>query len=448
MAPLSTLPFPVLVHLWYNRQMKLQISPQRTEVGFEDYKPPYTQAQAVAEASRCLYCYDAPCVRVCPTHIDIPQFIRKIASDNVRGSARTIFDANILGYSCARACPVEELCVGDCVYNEAGIPPIQIGRLQRYSTEMAIREGWSFFEAGPSTGRSVGLVGAGPASLACAHELRRLGHACTIYEKADVPGGLDVTGIAPYKLKADEALAEIAWVLRIGGIELRGGVEVGKDLPWESLEQQHDAVFVGMGLGPDRRLEGGDLEGVHGAVAFIERLKLGTVDLSAVRQAVVVGGGNTAMDCLRELASLKFPSVTMVYRGTEEKMSGYQHEWDAAKKLGAVGIFGAKPVGLAGKTAVEGIVVEVDGKPRLLEAQLVLVAIGQSRLGAQLAPLGIDADASGKLQVGEGGALSRPRWYAGGDCANGGKEVVNAVAEGKAAARAIHRQLSNVLGAS
>jgi dihydropyrimidine dehydrogenase (NAD+) subunit PreT len=414
---------------------------ERSELAFPDGKPAYNQAQAVAEASRCLYCHNPPCVQACPTHIDIPTFIRKIATGNVKGSARTIFDANILGYSCARACPVEELCVGDCVYNDAGIPPIQIGRLQRYSTEIAVREGWSYFTAGAPTGKSVGLVGAGPASLACAHELRRLGHACTLYEKSQVPGGLDVTGIAPYKLRGDEALQEIHWVCRIGGIDVQAGVEVGKDIAWEELERRHDAVFVGMGLGPDRRLPGADLDGVDGAVAWIEKMKLGSVSLAGVRSAVVLGGGNTAMDCLRELAGLGVPEVTMVYRGTPEGMSGYKHEWEAAKKLGVRGIFGATPAGFVGEGRVSGVRFKTAEGEQEIPAQLVLLAIGQARLGEQLRPLGIQADTSGRLIADAHGALSRPRWYAGGDCTNGGMEVVNAVAEGKAAALSIHRAM-------
>src|SRR4051812_30208602 len=192
----------------------------RSETGFSDHKPAYTDAQAKTEANRCLFCADAPCIKACPTSIDIPQFIRKIATDNLKGSARTIFDANILGMSCARVCPVEVLCVGDCVYNEMGVDPIQIGKLQRYATDTAFAEGWRFFEAGKDTGKSVGLVGAGPSSLAAAHELRRQGQRVTIYDKRAVVGGLNTTGVAPYKMKADRSLDETAWVLGIGGIEI------------------------------------------------------------------------------------------------------------------------------------------------------------------------------------------------------------------------------------
>lgn len=409
----------------------------RSEDVFEDYKAPYDAQQAAAEASRCLYCYDAPCIKACPTEIDIPNFIRKIATGNVKGSARTIFSSNILGASCARVCPVEVLCVGDCVYNEAGIPPIQIGRLQRYATDQAVSQNWRFFEAGAATGKRVALVGAGPASLAAAHELRRLGHAVTLFEKAAVPGGLNVTGVAPYKLRVEDALDELEWVLGIGGVEIVTNTEIGHDRSWESLGADHDAVFVGVGLGPDRGLPGAEMPGVVGAVAWIERMKLGRVDLTGVREAVVIGGGNTAVDCVRELVGLGVPSVTMVYRGAEAKMSGYVHEWDAAKKEGVRAVWNAAPAGFVGDGQVSGVRYTGPDGEGFVPAQLVLLAIGQSKLGEQLAELGIRAD-NGRVVADATGATSRPGWYVGGDASNGGKEVVNAVAEGKRAAAGIH----------
>jgi glutamate synthase (NADPH/NADH) small chain len=412
----------------------------RSESTFEDYKSPYDAQQAAAEASRCLYCHDAPCIKACPTGIDIPNFIRKIATGNTKGSAKTIFSANILGASCARVCPVEVLCVGDCVYNEAGIPPIQIGRLQRYATDQAVANDWRFFTAGPDSGKRVALIGAGPASLAAAHELRRHGHACTIFEKGAVPGGLNVTGVAPYKLRAEDAVAELDWVLGIGGIEIVLNTEIGRDRSWDSLAD-FDAVFLGIGLGPDRSLPGADLAGVHGAVAWIEQMKLGNVDVSGVRNAVVIGGGNTAIDCVRELLGLDVANVTMLYRGTEAKMSGYHHEWDAGKKEGARAIWGATPAGFVGTDRVSGVRYTSDGATHEVPADLVLLAIGQSKLGDSLAGLGIVSE-GGRIVVDAGGATSRAGWYAAGDAANGGKEVVNAVAEGKRAAAAIHAFIS------
>jgi glutamate synthase (NADPH/NADH) small chain len=419
----------------------------RSETAFEDFKLPLLRDAAVAEANRCLFCSDAPCVNACPTHIDIPQFIRKIATDNVHGSAKTIFESNILGMSCARVCPVEVLCVGACVYNDLEQPPIAIGKLQRYATDTAFEKGWRFFEAGKPTGRKVALIGAGPASLAAAHELRRLGHDCTIFEKRATVGGLNTFGVAPYKMKADRSLTETEWVLSIGGIEVKTGVTVGTDISLEQLERDFDAVFVGVGLGADSALglPGENLPGVHGAVAWIEHMKLGKADMSAVRHAVVVGGGNTAIDAVREAKGLGVNSVTMLYRGTREGMSGYQHEWEAALQEGVSAAWQSLPTAFEGNARVQRVkCVKLDaakkpiaGTEFTLQADLVLLAIGQSKLGTMLSSLaGLTID-KGIIKVDAHGFTGRAKWYAGGDCTNGGKEVVNAAAEGKAAARGI-----------
>jgi glutamate synthase (NADPH/NADH) small chain len=428
-----------------------KIAKDRAENVFADFKAPYTPQQALVEANRCLFCADAPCIKACPTGIEIPQFIRKIATGNLKGSARTIFDSNILGMSCARVCPVEVLCVGDCVYNEMGVPPIQIGKLQRFATDTAFEEGWRFFEAGAASGKSVGLVGAGPASLAAAHELRRHGHACTIYDKRPVVGGLNTTGVAPYKMKADRSVEEAQWVLGIGGIEVRTGVEVGRDLTWAELLERHDALFVGVGLGPDTRMDlpGAALPGIHGAVETIERFKLGALELSGVQRAVVVGGGNTAIDAVRELRGLGVPHVTMLYRGTEAKMSGYAHEWSAAKNEGVHALWQTQPVAFEGDGRVQAIrCVRLDdakqpiaGSEHTVPADLVLLAIGQGKLAALLSGLPGVALEHGCVVVDAHQATGNPRVFAGGDCANGGKEVVNAAAEGKRAALAIHAYL-------
>lgn len=426
---------------------------ERSEMVFTDFKPAYTPNQAVVEANRCLYCYDAPCITACPTGIDIPTFIRKIATGNVKGSAKTILDSNVLGMSCARVCPVEVLCVGDCVYNHMGVPPIQIGKLQRYATDIAMDEGWDFYEAGPDTGRSVGIVGGGPAALACAHRLRRFGHRVTIYEKRPRLGGLNTTGIAPYKMPADRGLEEVDSVLAIGGIEVQTGVEIGTTVSLTALEERHDALFLAFGLGPDSRLavEGAQFTGVEGAVDFIEVMKTGTVDLSGVERAVVIGGGNTALDVVRELKGLGVPSVTMAYRGTEAKMSGYAHEWKAAKVEGVVPAWQVQPVGFVGDNgAVTGVrCVRLDdakkpiaGSEHVLPADQVYLAIGQSKLGALVGTLDGVAVQWGCVVVDETQATGRPGVYAGGDCANGGKEVVNGVAEGRDAAVAIHAYLT------
>ncbi len=427
--------------------------PSRSESAFADYKEAFTSVQALAEANRCLYCADAPCIQACPTGIEIPEFIRKISTGNVKGSARTIFEANILGMSCARVCPVEVLCVGDCVYNELDSPPIQIGKLQRYATDMAFESGWTFFEAGPDTGKSVALVGAGPASLAAAHALRRAGHRCTIYDKNALPGGLNTTGVAPYKMRADRALQEVDWIMRIGGIELVSGVTVGKDIGWDALEKKHDAVFIGMGLGADSKLgvPGESLAGVHGAVDFIEKMKLGKLDVSKVKRAAVIGGGNTAIDAVRELAGLGIEEVLLVYRGEEAGMSGYAHEWEVAKIDGVRPLWRSVPTAFGGAghvqsmryTRVDAAKKPIAGSEAELPVDLVLLAIGQAKLGELVAGLtGITVD-KGRIVVDADGFTGRKGYYAGGDCANGGKEVVNAAAEGKAAAIAIDTYLAS-----
>jgi glutamate synthase (NADPH/NADH) small chain len=423
-----------------------KIPVQRSEATFTDDKPAYTRAQAIVEANRCLYCHDAPCVRACPTHIDIPNFIRKIATGNVHGSAKTIFESNILGMSCARVCPVEVLCVGDCVDNLAGVPPIQIGKLQRYATDVAFANGWRFFERGADTGKRIALIGGGPASLACAHELSRHGHRCVIFEKRPVVGGLNATGVAPYKMRADRAEQEVEWILGIGGIEIQH--EAVTDIA--ALVASFDAVFLGLGLGEDSKLgvPGEDLPGVEGAVHFIERMKLGTVDLTGVTHAAIIGGGNTAIDAARELKRLGVPCVRMVYRGDEAAMSGYRHEWEHAKIEGVIEHFRAQPLAFEGHGHVSHVRCvatknrqPMPGTEHRIEAELVLLAIGQAKLGSLAAQLGGIALDKGRVLTDSGGRTGHPKVWAGGDCANGGKEVVNAAAEGKAAANSIHAAL-------
>jgi dihydropyrimidine dehydrogenase (NAD+) subunit PreT len=411
-----------------------EISRDRSESVFGDYKGSYTRDAALAEANRCLFCTDAPCTQACPTHIDVPQFIRKIATGNVKGSARTIFESNILGMSCARVCPVEVLCVGKCVFNDMHMQPINIGKLQRYSTDKAFDEGWDFFEAGADTGKSVGLVGGGPASLACAHELRRFGHKTTIYEKRAVIGGLNTTGVAPYKMKADRSVEEVNWILGIGGIEVQTGVEITVD-KFGELEKKHDAIFFGVGLGADTamRVPGEDLANVYGAVDWIEKMKTSRVSVEGMTHAVVVGGGNTALDAVREARGLGIERVTMLYRGVEAHMSGYGHEWKAGETEGCRAEWQVLPLAFEGKGKVERVkCIKLDAQKKAIQgtefsidADLVLVAIGQAKL------VELKAAMTGKKNV-----------FAGGDFQNGGKEVVNAAAEGKAAAKQIHAFLT------
>jgi glutamate synthase (NADPH/NADH) small chain len=432
------------------------LAADRLELRFVEKSPPLPATEALREAARCLYCFDAPCIHACPTSIDVPTFIRKIGSGNLRGAARTILGANLLGASCARVCPVEVLCEGACVYTADGRPPIPIGRLQRYALDHG--GGPELLPKRPPTGRTVGLVGGGPASLACAAKLALLGHSPTIYEKRTLPGGLNTTGVAPYKQLAEESLREVDSLLRLG-IELRAGVEIGVDLPAAELLARHDAVFLGPGLGGDSALgvPGEDGPGVVGAVEWIERMKnRPDATVTGLRAAVVVGGGNTAVDAIRELLGLGVESVTLVYRRARADMKAYDHELDAAREEGCVV---RENVAVArilreGRRLVGVELVEAErGRPTdraagALPAELVVLAIGQARLAAlaRLFP-GVECDARGRIVADADGRTGNPRVFAGGDARNGGMEVVNAAQEGQAAAVAIDRLLGPGAGA-
>jgi glutamate synthase (NADPH/NADH) small chain len=419
----------------------------RLESRLPDHKPPLTEAQAYAEAGRCLFCHDAPCIHACPTRIDIPLFIKQIHTHNLVGSARTIFESNALGHSCARVCPVEVLCVGSCVYNAKGEPPIMIGRLQRYATDHVVHEGIQLFEAGPASGFTVACVGGGPASVACAHDLVRLGHGAVIYERAPYPGGLNTDGVAPYKMQADEALREVEYLSAIG-IQWRLGVEVGRDVAWEGLEAEHDAIFLGLGLGHDARLgvPGEELPGVWGASQLIEAIKTGSpLEPEELRSAVVVGGGNTAIDAARELALLGVPEVRLVYRRGPAQIPAYRHERDHAVHEGVRFVWNAHPVEFLGNGRLEGVrlarldeALEPVGESWVENADVAAIAVGQGRLVELLNAIGGLEHERGRVFTDpETGQTSNPRYWAGGDLANGGAEVVNAAAEGKRAAHGI-----------
>jgi glutamate synthase (NADPH/NADH) small chain len=420
---------------------------ERAELDLPEKKPLMIWAEAKTEAERCLYCTDAPCTKACPTEIDVPTFIKKIATGNIRGSAKTIFEQNILGYSCARVCPTEVLCEGACVYNGWQKKPIAIGRLQRYATELGVGVLQAKTTAKP---RKVALIGAGPASISCAAYLALEGHEPTIFEKRALPGGLNTTGVAPYKMHAHEALREIEWVLSLGKVKLEAGKLVGKDIPADDLLSKYDAVFLGLGLGEDTKLgiEGEEGRGVVGATAWIEEMKIQASNGRLGGRVVVVGGGNTAIDVARECALLGADEVVMVYRRGAGDMSGYQHEMEGARKEGVRLLTSQIPVAILrnedGKVRGVRIAKTDGGKPvagteQELACDLVALAIGQAKLRtvAKLFP-GVELDGKGCIKADKAtGVTGNPKVYAGGDCVNGGKEVVNAVAEGREAARAM-----------
>jgi glutamate synthase (NADPH/NADH) small chain len=414
----------------------------RAENALADKKPLMTVGEARLEGERCLYCADAPCTKACPTSIDVPGFIKRIASGNVRGSARTIFEQNILGYSCARVCPVEVLCEGACVYTAWVDKPIEIGRLQRFATETATKDLHEpMYVAKAPTGKRVACVGAGPASLAFASYLAMEGHHATILEKRELPGGLNSTGVAPYKLHATDALREVEWVRSLG-VEIKTGVEVGREVTGAQLLAEYDAVFLGLGLGEDGKLgiPGEEGPGVVGATAWIEQMKLAGGGSAAMPgHVVVVGGGNTAIDVARECAQLGAGSVMMVYRRGVADMSGYAHELAGARKEGVILVTEAKPVAVLrdARAAVRALRVAKGGAEVELPCDLLALAIGQSKLRsvAQQFP-GVALDARGCVVADAAiGLTGNPKVFSGGDCVNGGKEVVNAVADGRNAAR-------------
>jgi dihydropyrimidine dehydrogenase (NAD+) subunit PreT len=422
---------------------------EELERNFADIAPPLTPDAALIESSKCLFCYDAPCTHACPTHIDVPAFIKKIQTGNLRGSARVILDANPMGHSCARACPVEVLCEGACVLNERDEQPIKIALLQRYATDYVLDRGIRLFEPGLPNGRRVAIIGAGPAGLSCAQDLRRLGYGVTIFEAHELPGGLNTYSIAEYKMRPPTALAEAQAVLDLG-VELRTGVVVGRDISFEEIEGEYDAVFVGIGLGATRQLAipGEELRGVQDALAFIEHLKMNPYDRTAVGQRVVViGAGNTAIDAATQAKRLGADSVTIVYRRGETEMPAYHYEYELAKKDGCEFRFHTIPKRIIGNGSVAGIECvrselardEVDrGRPRelagsthVIECDMVLKATGQMPRGEFIRAAGLELDGT-RLRS------TRPKVFVGGDAANGGAEIVNAAAEGKRAAAEIH----------
>jgi len=420
--------------------------------------PAYSAHQAKVEADRCLYCFDAPCITACPTGIDVPAFIKKIANENTGGAGRVILESNILGGSCARVCPTSDLCEGACVMLDRDELPIQIGRLQRHATDYVHENKLSVLEK-PTTrlGKSVGLIGSGPASMGCAAELARLGYDTVVYEKQPEAGGLNTYGIAYYKLTPQVSLEEVELIKNLG-VEFKTGIEVGKDLSMDDLQKNHDAVFIGVGLGSARRLEipGEDLTGVCEALDFIEEFhKKPLYEVGVGKHVVIIGCGNTAIDAVTQAKRMGAKTATIVYRRGESEMSAYDFEYELAKKDGCSFIFDASPIEVLGDSEVNGLKLIsteiVDGRPvpiagsdYTIPCDMLIKASGQlarRKLLESIAP-GISLSSSGHISIDKAtGATSLPKIFAGGDAANGGKEVVNAVAEGKKAARGIHESL-------
>lgn len=408
----------------------------------------FTKNQAVAEAERCLYCFEPPCVKACPTEIDIPNFIKKIASGDTKSAAVTILSSNILGESCARACPVEVLCAGSCVYNLRDEPAIEIGRLQRFATNLAIKES-ALNLLGPKkspTGKKIALVGAGPASLAAASLLALEGHEAIIFERNSYAGGLNANGIAGYKFDHASSQREVDWLLDLGAtLKLNTEVVVSDPKPGQITTEdlkKFDAIFLGLGLGSDKKLFS-HAKNVIGACELIDKIKTNPeFSLEGINRCHIIGGGNTAIDAAHQLKLLGVDEVSLLYRSDRKKMSAYAHELDAALATG---------VALKTNASLDRVV-EEHGKitgfyllenENFYKTDLLVMAIGQAGEGQELAQsLGVKLDEKGRVIVDKKTyQTSNPKVFSAGDLVSGGQEVVNAVAEAKIAVKAINELL-------
>jgi dihydropyrimidine dehydrogenase (NAD+) subunit PreT len=441
-----------------------KLSPDQYEHNFAEIAPAMTPRQAAIEAARCLYCFDAPCIIACPTHIDVPAFIKKISTGNLRGSAREILSANILGHSCGRVCPTDVLCEGACVMHEKGESPIEIGRLQRYAVDYVFENNVELFHAGAPNGKRVACIGSGPASLACAAELAKSGYDVTIFDRNELPGGLNTYGIAAYKARAADAIRETDLVKQLG-VKFRQKMEVGRDISFADLEKQFDAIFIGVGLGETSALNlpGEDLHGVYGAIEFIEKTKvLPFQEVEVGRRVACIGAGNTAIDVVTAARRLGAEIVYLVYRRGEPEMPAFAYEYQLAKQDAVSFLWQTQPVRVLGQDGVVtglGCVrtelgspdakgrrsaVPVPGTEFKLDVDMVVRAVGQKPATDFLKAIkGVEINSDGTVKVNDRHQTGHAKYFAAGDCTNGGKEVVDAVAEGMAAARGLDAWLGS-----
>jgi glutamate synthase (NADPH/NADH) small chain len=432
-----------------------RLSPEQYARNFADAHAPLAHNEALVESDRCLFCFDAPCVEACPTAIDIPSFIRKIATGNLQGAAHDILKQNIMGAVCARVCPTEVLCEGACVRNHQDRRPVAIGALQRHATDALFASGKQLFARAPDSGKRVAVVGGGPAGLSCAHRLAMLGHRVSVFEARDQLGGLNEYGVAAYKVAGGIAQREVEYLLGVGGIEARLRQRLGRDVTLDALRRDHDAVFLGIGLGAVNALgiDEPALAGVYDAIAYIESLRQAR-DLSTLpvgRRVVVIGGGMTAIDIATQVKRLGAEDVTIVYRRGPEAMGASETERDWAQTNGVRIKHWARPVKLVeangALTGVELEYTQVDASGRItstgerftLAADMLFKAIGQTLVTQELDTLELR---DGRIAVDDERRTSIPGVWAGGDCVAGGKDLtVVAVEDGKRAALSIDRAL-------
>jgi glutamate synthase (NADPH/NADH) small chain len=438
-------------------EFKKPESEKEYQKNFAQIKPLMNLTEANYESSRCLFCYDAPCVNACPTSIDIPLFIRQINTGNITGAAKTIYSSNYFGNACGKVCPTEVLCEGACVYNLQEVKPIDIGRLQNFATQKVIENQTPIFKIATENGKKIAIIGAGPAGIACACELSSLGYAVTIYEAKALPSGLTVHGVAPYKITNEEVLAEVNYLQQQFGFVIHYHTPIETKEQLQNLENNFDAIFLGIGLGKTSSLgiKGENLENSIGATEFIEQLRKQKHLLDIVgKKVLVLGGGNTAMDAASEVARMGAETVTLAYRRGKEMMSAYEFEYELAKSVGVKGIFYVSPIEILGDKQVRGVKMiqteEVNGKLQEIKGtefeiacDMVIRATGQSKqveFLSNVAKLAIDN--KGKIVVSAQYQTSNPKYFAGGDVLNGGAEVVNAAQHGKDAAKNIHTILN------
>ncbi len=426
------------------------------EENFAQIKPLMDANMAYYESSRCLFCYDAPCIKACPTEIDIPLFIKQINTNNLTGAARTIYSSNYFGHTCGKVCPTEVLCEGACVYNHQDVKPIEIGRLQSYATTDAIRKDKKLFAKKDKNGQKVAVVGAGPAGIACASELCLLGYEVRIFEAKSQPSGLALHGTAPYKIENSDVLNEVSYLQKQLGFQISYDFKIDNAAAVSELENNYAAIFIGIGLGKTRNTNtpGEQLSNCIGATEFIQQLKLDPLSVTIGKKVVVIGGGNTAMDAASESARMGAEAI-LLYRRSKEEMGAYEFEYDLIRSVGAKAMFNTAVVEIKGEHAVTEVVCfktinkngqleNIAGSEFTIPCDFLIRATGQERQTDFYKMAGLSFDDTGKLIVDEHSfQCSKPSYFAGGDAVNGGAEVVNACAEGKKAAQGIHHHLSN-----
>ena len=439
-----------------------KLTSEQYEKNFSDIRPPFeNKTAAEVEANRCLFCYDAPCTKSCPTGINVPKFIKQIVTENIKGSAHTIMSANIMGAGCSKVCPVEKLCEGACVYNLLEEEPIQIARLQQYSTAKALEHNWQLFTRKPSIGKRVAVIGAGPAGLSCAHVLSREGIDITIFEKESKGGGLMTYGIAAYKVTPQFCEDEVRYITAIGGIDIKYDHALGQHISLIDLQKEYDAVYLGIGVGVARQLDipGEELEGVADAISFIYDIRdKGYPAVPVGDKVAVIGMGMTAIDAATQAKRLGAKEVTLVYRRTEAEKPCTDVELDIAKMDGCEIIWLAAPKEVKGSNGkVEQLLCSImtlgepdnsgrrspvdTGETFTLDVDMVIKAAGQVPFEELIGKELID-NKNGKILINNNCATNIKGVFAGGDCVNGGKEVVDAVQAGKDGAAAILKYLN------